>query len=192
MQQILALQVNLRPAQLLRKPPRKKKRRRPPRISPQQLLQPCLKFPVALRPLILALQFLKRRHERLRHIPPPINPKPPRLIDRTNARGAPPLSRLLRQGGEFDFSRGPHFSRVLGARSGDFDFRIPCNRSHPSLPFRSISRTARTNSRTFSGSFFPGRASTPDATSTPQGFKILIASPTLSMFKPPAITTGCS
>ncbi len=55
-QQILALQINLRPAQLLRQPPRKKQRRRTPRISPQQFIQPRLKFLIALRLLVLALQ----------------------------------------------------------------------------------------------------------------------------------------
>src|SRR5579863_927963 len=42
---------------------------------------------------------------------------------------APPLSRFLRQGGDFDFwwrhsRRVPHFSRALCARSGDFDRRV--------------------------------------------------------------------
>ena len=42
--------------------------------------------------------------------------------------------------------------------------------------------------RTFSGSFFPGLASTPDATSTPQGFSMRIASATLVGQRPPATT----
>src|SRR6185437_11982123 len=45
------------------------------------------------------------------------------------------------------------------------------------------------NARTFSGSFLPGRASTPEETSTPQGFVIRMASPTFSGFSPPARTS---
>src|SRR6266852_4208081 len=50
----------------------------------------------------------------------------------------------------------------------------------------SVSRTALTKARTFSGSFFPGLASTPEATSTPQGFRTPIASPTFAGVNPPA------
>ena len=42
------------------------------------------------------------------------------------------------------------------------------------------------NARTFSGSFFPGDASTPEETSTPQGDSTLIASVTFSGVNPPA------
>ena len=55
MQQILALQINLRPAQLLRKPPRKTQRRRTPGITPQQQIQPRLKF--LIPPSLLILVF---------------------------------------------------------------------------------------------------------------------------------------
>ncbi len=59
------------------------------------------------------------------------------------------------------------------------------------LPFQfffSSFRTASIKARTFSGSFLPGLASTPEATSTPQGFSMRIASATLLEFKPPATT----
>src|SRR6185436_12866567 len=49
--------------------------------------------------------------------------------------------------------------------------------------FLSACRTASMKARTFFGSFFPGLASTPDATSTPQGFSIWIASATLVEFR---------
>src|ERR1700730_5144292 len=50
-------------------------------------------------------------------------------------------------------------------------------------------RTAATQAWTCLGSFFPCFASTPEATSTPQGFRICIASLTLVGLSPPAITT---
>src|SRR5437870_9960000 len=43
--------------------------------------------------------------------------------------------------------------------------------------------------RTFSASFFPGRSSTPEETSTPQGFRMRIASPTFDGVRPPATTS---
>src|SRR5262249_47892848 len=53
----------------------------------------------------------------------------------------------------------------------------------------SACRTAAIKARTLAGSFLPGLASTPEATSTPQGFSICIASVTLVGFSPPATTT---
>src|ERR1019366_3944156 len=107
---IFPLQINLRPAQLLGKPPRKRQRRRTPRISPQQLLQPPLKLRVALRLLILPLQLLQRRHQSLGNIPPAINPKPPRNTSQT-------LRTLIQ-------TRVPHPCAFF-AQGGDFDFPSP-------------------------------------------------------------------
>src|ERR1700730_11646936 len=76
----LRLKKDLPPAKFRGDPWRKKQRRRTPRISPQQLLQPPLKFPVPLRLLIRGFQFLQGRHQSLRHIPSAINPKPAELV----------------------------------------------------------------------------------------------------------------
>src|SRR5205823_8590635 len=54
----------------------------------------------------------------------------------------------------------------------------------------SASRTASTKARSLAGSFFPGSASTPLETSTPQGRSRLIASATLVELRPPETITG--
>src|SRR5262249_41362577 len=64
---------------------------------------------------------------------------------------------------------------------------LPFCRCHLYAIFSSFP-TARKKRRTFSGSFFPGRPSPPEETSTPQGLRTSIASPTLPGFNPPATT----
>src|SRR5262249_7486946 len=54
----------------------------------------------------------------------------------------------------------------------------------------STARTAATNARTRAGSFTPGRDSTPEATSTPEGRARRIASPTFAGVRPPASQKG--
>src|SRR5579872_1613545 len=81
-------------------------------ITPQQQIQPSLKFLIPPGLLKLALKFLKRRHQGLRHIPSAINPKPPSRISRNDA-GAPPLSRTLRRCGDFDFSSSRNRNHTL-------------------------------------------------------------------------------
>ena len=64
---IIALQINLRPAELLREPLREIERRRPPAIIPQQPREFFLKSGVRLRPLIFRGEFEQRGHQRLGH-----------------------------------------------------------------------------------------------------------------------------
>ncbi len=78
MQQVFALEINLRPAQLLRQPLAKIERRRPPGIILQQPGQLSLKRGVILGDVVLMLELKQRRHQRLGHIPSAINAKPPR------------------------------------------------------------------------------------------------------------------
>ncbi len=77
-QQVLALQVDLRAAQFLGQPLGKVERSRPPRKVPQQVIQLRLEFRVRLRQLVLVLQLQQGSHQRLRHIPPAINTETPR------------------------------------------------------------------------------------------------------------------
>src|ERR1700730_287695 len=77
-------------------------------------------------------------------------------------------------------------------RSGHLLQRRLSSRDHRSChvyQFFPACRTAATKAWTCLGSFFPCLASTPEATSTPQGFRISIASLTLVGLSPPAITT---
>src|ERR1700735_1212364 len=171
-QQIFALQINFGSAQLLGKAPCEGQSGGTPGIIPQQFCQLLLKFRVALRLLILALQLIERGHQSLRHIAPAVNAKAPGFI---------PMNRNARL---------PYPYRIVCGAGEDPDVHS-CfsNRRHSQLVFLSISRTAFTNARTFSGSFFPGLASTPETTSTPQGFKIPIASSTFCGVSPPATTS---
>ena len=68
-EQVFALEINLRPAQLAREPLGKIQRRRAAAKLLQVILELALKFRVALRPEIFGLQLLQRMHQRLRHIP---------------------------------------------------------------------------------------------------------------------------
>ena len=77
-QQVFALQVDLRAAQLFGQPLGKVERRRPPGKVLQQTRKLGLERCVGLRRFVLVLQFDQRRHQRLRHIPPAIDAKPPR------------------------------------------------------------------------------------------------------------------
>src|SRR5258708_3282162 len=85
------------------------------------------------------------------------------------------------------FLQGPH------ERLGDIPSAVlakPARHSflsgHSHVHDCSALRTAATNAFIFSGSLRPGSRSTPVTTSTPQGEKVEIASPTFSGFNPPA------
>ena len=103
-QQVFALQINLRPTQLLGKPPRKKQRRRTPRKSPQQLIQPRLKFldrasPSRTRaPVLRAQPSESPAHtaRRKRQTAPAHSDRPVSGEDR-ETRGCPILARRLRE-----------------------------------------------------------------------------------------------
>ena len=86
MQQVLTLQIDLRPTALLRQPLRKIQRSRPPAVVLQQIIQLRLKRRILLRLLVGVLQLLQRRHQRLRNISPAIRPKPPRHCRRQTRR----------------------------------------------------------------------------------------------------------
>jgi hypothetical protein len=77
-QQVFALEVNLRPSQLLRQPLAKVERRGPSRVVLQQISQLGLKGGIGLGQVVFALQLVERGHQCLRHIPPAINAKAPR------------------------------------------------------------------------------------------------------------------
>ena len=83
-QQILALQIDPRPAQMRCQPRSKLQRRSPPREILQQSGKLRLKLRIRLRQLISMLQLKQRHHQRLRHIPPAIRPKPPSHRRRVN------------------------------------------------------------------------------------------------------------
>jgi hypothetical protein len=76
-QQVFALQVNLRAAQLFSQPFTEGKRRRTPGVVRQQIGQLRLKGRVNLGQVVRAIQFVQRRHQRLRHVPPAISAKAP-------------------------------------------------------------------------------------------------------------------
>jgi hypothetical protein len=74
-QQVFALQVNPGPAQLFGEPLAEGERRRPAGVILQQRVQFSVKDRIGLGQVVLALQLVQRRHQRLRHIPPAINAK---------------------------------------------------------------------------------------------------------------------
>ena len=67
MRQILALEVDLRAAQVGRQPPRMGQCRGPADIGAQQIAQLGLECGVAAQGKVRSLQFGQRRHQRLRH-----------------------------------------------------------------------------------------------------------------------------
>src|SRR3984885_5035298 len=106
-QQILALQINLRAAQFLREPTRKKQWRRAPRIVLQQSIQARTKAGIAFGFFILALQFFERSDQRLGNVAAAVSAEAPRdtrrsfLIAFPN-RKVPNPSALFAQVGSFD------------------------------------------------------------------------------------------
>ena len=76
-QQVLALQIDLCPAQFFRQPLGKIERRRTPCKILEQSGQFRLESRIRLRDLIFVLEFQQCSHQRLRHIPPAIDAKPP-------------------------------------------------------------------------------------------------------------------
>jgi len=68
--------------------------------------------------------------------------------------------------------------------------RINIPRNYARRTTCSAARERATNSRTFSASLRPGAASTPLATSTPQGRSVAMASATFCAFMPPAAISG--
>ena len=77
-QQVLALQVDSCAAQMFGHAAGEVERRRPPAIVVQQPVQFGVKRRVCVRQGVGRLQFLKRRHQCLWHVPSAIHSKPPR------------------------------------------------------------------------------------------------------------------
>ncbi len=75
-QQVLALQVNLRAAELLAQPLGEVKRSRPADVMVQQIIQLRLECSVFLRLRVGRFQLFERRHQSLRNIAATIDPKP--------------------------------------------------------------------------------------------------------------------
>jgi hypothetical protein len=71
-QQVFALHVDARPAQVLRQPRGKLQRRGAPGKILEQVVDFLLKTRVFSRVIIRVLEFLERRHERLRNVAAPV------------------------------------------------------------------------------------------------------------------------
>ena len=78
-QQVFALQIDLGAAQFFRQALREKQRRGTPGKSAQQYVKTLLEFRILLRFLVIPLQFVERRHQRLGNIAPAIDAKSPSL-----------------------------------------------------------------------------------------------------------------
>ena len=77
MQQVFALQINPRTAQMRRQPLRKLQWSGPPRKIVQQEIEFALESRVRLRLGVRALELLERSHQRLRHVPPAVRAEAP-------------------------------------------------------------------------------------------------------------------
>ena len=103
-QQVFALQINLRPAEFLRQPPRKKQRRRPPRESLQQFVEPRLKRGSFFASLILLAPVPRTppsasREHSARPTAQNARPGQPASVSRTSPlQWVPHLSRLSKGG----------------------------------------------------------------------------------------------
>ena len=71
-EQVFALEVNLRPAQFPGQALRQVKRRGPAAELSQVILELALELRVLLRPEVLGLQLVQRVHQRLRHVTAPV------------------------------------------------------------------------------------------------------------------------
>jgi len=76
-QQVFALEINLRPAQRFREPLGEIERRRPSRVVGQQRTQLGLERRIRLGFFVGVLQFVQRSHQRLRHVAPAIDAEAP-------------------------------------------------------------------------------------------------------------------
>src|SRR5450631_328976 len=156
-EQVFAFEINFRAAKFCGQAAGEEKRRGASSIRLQQLVESCLELAVALGFFVCALQFIERGHQRFRNVPAAVNSEAP---------------------GSGGFWR--NFSGCLVTDLFD------CGRSRHGQPASSMACTAWIKARIFRGSFFPGSRSTPEETSTPQGWRRWIASCTLPGRKPPA------
>src|SRR5450631_300089 len=156
-EQVFAFEINFRAAKFCGQAAGEEKRRGASSIRLQQLVESCLELAIALGFFVCALQFIERGHQRFRNVPAAVNSEAP---------------------GSGGFWR--NFSGCLVTDLFD------CGRSRHGQPASSMACTAWIKARIFRGSFFPGSRSTPEETSTPQGWRRWIASCTLPGRKPPA------
>src|ERR1700730_16076762 len=139
-------------------------RRRPPGKIVQQVLKLRLKSRIGLRQLIGPLQLKQRHHQRFGNVAAAIRTEASRNNGRIDDLRA------------HECADGPSAFRSF-VRAGSLNSRLARS-------------TSAKNSRILPRSFFPGRDSTPLATSTAYGRTERIASATFSGVRPPAKIIG--
>jgi hypothetical protein len=88
MEQIFALEINLRAAQFVRQALSEKQRRGTPSIAVQQFVEAALKTAIPSSFLVMALQFVQRRHQSLGNIAAAIDAETPRGRRSISQRGS--------------------------------------------------------------------------------------------------------